>query len=66
MVRIRIHSKDSSNMDFTSEEMEKEEVSKTDRLTSERSGAVVNKDNYYMSTTAAINLKQREFSACVL
>ena len=53
-------------MDFTSEEMEKEEVSKTDRLTSERSGAVVNKDNYYMSTTATINLKQREFSACVL
>jgi hypothetical protein len=65
VIRIRIHIKDSSDMDFSSEERDKEEVTKTDRLTSEMclvlkgTGSVVNMDNYYMSTTAAIHLKQK-------
>jgi hypothetical protein len=63
VVRICIHTKDYSDMDYTSEEFEGEQVTKTDKLTSEMcsilhgSGAVVNMDNYYMSTTAAIYLK---------
>jgi hypothetical protein len=63
VVRIHIHTKDYSNMDYTSEEFDREQVTKTDKLTSEMcsnlngSGAVVNMDNYYMSTTLAINLK---------
>jgi hypothetical protein len=42
-------------MDYQSQDLEKEEVSKTDHSTSEMcavlegSGAVVNMDNYYMS-----------------
>jgi len=65
VIRIRIHIKDSSDMDFSSEERDKEEVTKTDRLTSEMclvlkgTGSIVNMDNYYMSTTAAIHLKQK-------
>jgi len=65
VVRIRIHTKDKSDMDYQLEDLEKEEVSKTDRLTSEMcavlegSDAVVNMGNYYMSITAAINLKRK-------
>jgi len=63
VVRICIYTKDYSDTDYTSEEFEREQVTKTDKLTSEMgsilhgSGAVLNMDNYYMSTTAAINLK---------
>ena len=65
VVKIRIHTKDASDMDHAAEELESEEISKTDKLTSEMcnilqgTGAVVNMDNYYMSTTAAIHLKEK-------
>ena len=65
VIKLRIHTKDSSDMEFTHDEADSEEVNKTDRLTSEMcsvlegTGAVVNMDNYYMSTTAAIHLREK-------
>jgi C1A family cysteine protease len=65
VVKIRIHTKDASDMDRAAEEVESEEINKTDKLTSEMcnilqgTGATVNMDNYYMSTTAAIHLKEK-------
>ena len=65
VVKVRIHTKDASDMNYSLEDLENEEVNKIDKLTSEMcsilegSGSVVNMDNYYMSTTAAIHLKQK-------
>jgi hypothetical protein len=64
VIKLRIHTKDSSDMDF-GDEVDAEQVNKTDKLTAEMcsvlegSGTVINMDNYYMSTIAAIHLKEK-------
>jgi len=62
--KIRIHTKDGSEEIEGHLEDEEDQYTKTDKLTLDMcrplygSGATVNMDNYYMSTTTAIKLRQ--------
>jgi hypothetical protein len=59
--KLKVHSRDKSDLETNDEEM----VSKIDSLTLQmcaglyNSGSTINMDNYYMSTTCAIRLKQK-------
>jgi hypothetical protein len=66
--RIKIHTHDNSD-NYSSEVIannDEEEISKIDQLTLEMSrhlfntGSVINMDNYYMSTTCALKLKEND------